>query len=176
VRAAAAGDPQAWAALMRRYEPMLRRVARGYRLQAADVDDALQSCWLQLFTGLHQLREPAAVGGWLVTTMRRQSLRARRHEVRELLMDAPLDARQPAADCVASAVEAAERGAVLRRAVRRLGGRQRTLLETLMADPDRSYAEVSAGLGMPLGSIGPTRERGLARLRRDPELALVAGR
>ena len=173
VRSAAAGESPAWELLLRRYEPMLRRVAGGYRLQPADVEDALQSCWLQLFTGIHTLREPAAVGGWLVTTMQRQSLRTRQREVRELLVEEPLDSQQPAVDCVASEVEEAELGVALRRAVRRLEGRQRALLETLIAAPDISYAEVSAGLDMPVGSIGPTRERGLARLRRDRELALA---
>jgi RNA polymerase sigma factor (sigma-70 family) len=173
VRSAAAGEAPAWETLTRRYEPMLRRVAGGYRLQAADVDDALQNCWLQLFTGIHTLREPAAVGGWLVTTMRRQSLRARQREVRELLVEEPLDSQQPAVDCVCSEVEEAELGAALREAVRRLDGRQRELLETLISAPDRSYAEVSADLDMPVGSIGPTRERGFARLRRDRELKLV---
>src|SRR4051812_48620744 len=148
VRAAAAGEPLAWHALTRRYDPMLRRVARGYRLQAADVDDAVQNCWLQLFTGIDTLRDPEAVGGWLATTMRRQSLQARRHEVRELLVEEPLDTGHAAGDCVAAEVEDAERGAVLRRAVRRLSGRQRALLETLMSEPDCSYAEVSAGLHM----------------------------
>ena len=67
----------------------------------------------------------------------------------------------------------AERVNELRKAVRRLPGRQRTLLETLIAAPDRSYADVSQRLGIPIGSIGPTRERGLTRLRGDARLAQV---
>ena len=43
--------------------------------------------------------------------------------------------------------------------------RWQRLLEMLMADPPASYAEISDQLGLPVGSIGPTRGRCLARLR-----------
>jgi hypothetical protein len=39
------------------------------------------------------------------------------------------------------------------------------LLEMLMADPPVPYTEISHELGLPVGSIGPTRGRCLARLR-----------
>ena len=173
VRAAAAGDELAWNALVQRFTPMLRRVAKGYRLPPHDVDDVVQACWLSLFTSVRDIREPAAVVGWLVTAARRQSLRARQGEVRELLVESPLDENQPAPDCPEAEIVRAERATVLREAVGRLPGRQRELLETMMAAPGRSYAEVSHSLGMPVGSIGPTRERGLDRLRNDEQLVRV---
>jgi DNA-binding Lrp family transcriptional regulator len=43
--------------------------------------------------------------------------------------------------------------------------RWQKLLEMLMADPPVSYAEISSQLGLPVGSIGPTRGRCLERLR-----------
>jgi RNA polymerase sigma factor (sigma-70 family) len=173
VHAAALGDHRAWNALVHRFTPALRRVARGYRLAPQDVDDVVQASWLLLLESLHTLREPEAIGAWLVTTVRRQALRARQREVRELLTEAPLPERQAAPDCPATAVVDAERESALRDAVGRLSGRQRALLESLIAAPDRSYAEVSALLDMPVGSIGPTRERGLSRLRADEGLVRV---
>jgi RNA polymerase sigma factor (sigma-70 family) len=151
VRAAARGDQRAWAALVQRFSPAIRRTARMYRLGAHDVDDVVQACWFTLLTRIHTLREPEAVGAWLVTTARRQALRTRQQEVREVLTAAPVPIEIAAADCTANAVAEAERVNALLEAVRRLPLRQRTL-------------------GMPIGSIGPTRQRGLRRLRGDARL------
>ena len=64
-----------------------------------------------------------------------------------------------------------ERDAALRQAVRRLTGRQRIVLRTLLERPEMTYSEISEMLEMPIGSIGPTRDRGLANLRQDHQLA-----
>jgi DNA-directed RNA polymerase specialized sigma24 family protein len=69
--------------------------------------------------------------------------------------------------------EDADRAAALWRAFSRLPSRCRELLRVLMASPPPSYAEVAAALGLPLGSIGPTRARCLARLRE--EMAGISG-
>jgi RNA polymerase sigma factor (sigma-70 family) len=170
VRAAAAGDERAWEALVHRFTPMLRRVAKGYRLAPHEVDDVVQACWVALFDSIHTVREPLGIAGWLATAARRQSMRARQREVREVLVGAPLLDNQPAAECVEAQLIHAERADVLRRAVGRLPGRQRVVLESLIEEPGRSYAEVSHGLGVPVGSIGPTRERAIGRLRQDRQL------
>jgi RNA polymerase sigma factor (sigma-70 family) len=175
VEAAAQGDEHAWNVLVEQFTPVIRRVAKGFRLPPQDVDDVVQACWVALLESLHTLREPEAVGAWLVTTARRQSLRMRQREVRERVTDTPYFADLPAGDCLESIVVEAERVTVLREAVRRLPGRQRALLQAMIAAPDHSYADVSNRLGMPVGSIGPTRERGLERLRQDTRLTqLVA--
>ena len=44
------------------------------------------------------------------------------------------------------------------------------LLQALTADPPPSYQQLSAALRMPVGSIGPTRQRALTSLRRDADL------
>jgi DNA-directed RNA polymerase specialized sigma24 family protein len=108
-----------------------------------------------------------------MTTARRQSLRVHQRGVREVLTASPLTDRRAAPDCLEHEVIKTERAEVLREAVRRLSGRQRLVLESFIAAPDRSYLEVSRGLRMPVGSIGPTRERGLSRLRQDERLADV---
>jgi RNA polymerase sigma factor (sigma-70 family) len=173
VAAARGGDDHAWAALVQRFTPLLRRVAQSYRLPPYDVDDVVQECWVAALGHLHSLREPAAVGAWLVTTVRRNALRAHQRVVRELVSDAPLPEAHPAPECLEDTVVAAERVDVVRDAVRRLPERQRAILESLMTEPGSGYAEISERLGIPVGSIGPTRERGLQRLRRDARLTQV---
>src|SRR6188472_2882804 len=65
VRAARAGDAAAWTRLVERLDPVVRRIPRSYRLAPSDVDDVAQDTWLQLFTHIDSLREPAALPGWL---------------------------------------------------------------------------------------------------------------
>src|SRR4051794_41246712 len=100
VEAAAQGDEHAWNALVGQFTPVIRRVAKGFRLAPQDVDDVVQACWVALLESLHTLREPEAVGAWLVTTARRQSLRMRQRELRELVTDTPYFADLPAGDCL----------------------------------------------------------------------------
>jgi RNA polymerase sigma factor (sigma-70 family) len=173
VIAAKAGDEAAWALLVRRFTPALRAVAKGYRLPAHDVDDVVQASWLAALRNLHALVEPAAVGAWLATTARRQALRAHQRAVHETVCESSVLESQAAPDCLETAVVAAERVRVLRDAVERLPRRQRDVLQSLIEQPDRSYGEVSEGLGIPVGSIGPTRLRGLRRLRDDDRLTAV---
>jgi RNA polymerase sigma factor (sigma-70 family) len=172
-RCAAGGDGRAWNHLVARFEPLLRGVLRGYRLDRADVDDVLQTTWLRAFRHIGTLRDPAALGGWLVITARREALRLLQREVREVLTDAPAVLDVP--DWASAEVVALERerGRAVHGAVRRLRGRQRDVAGTLLARPGISYDEMSELLDMPIGSIGPTRERAFRRLRRDAELLAV---
>ena len=65
----------------------------------------------------------------------------------------------------------AERNAALQEAVSRLPACYQRLLALLIADPPVPYTEISARLGIPIGSIGPSRRRCLEKLRRDPAIA-----
>lgn len=153
-----------------RHDRRLRAVARSYGLTGWDVDDVVQSTWLQYLEHGDALREPAALGGWLETTARRLCLRLLQRHVREQLTD----------DCdlrTASDESGPEHAALtrecritVRRAIGALPDRQRHLIALLVGRPDLSYEEVGARLSMPIGSIGPTRARCLDRLRRDHAL------
>ena len=169
-RRAAAGDKRAWHALVARLDGVLRSVVRRYRLAPADADDVVQTTWLRALTHLHRLNEPGAIGSWLVVTARREALRSLQRGVRESLTDElePFDAEDETRP-EEVALER-ERDAALRRAVARLSGRQRELVMHLLTTPAPTYEELAERLGMPIGSIGPTRERALARLREDPDL------
>jgi RNA polymerase sigma factor (sigma-70 family) len=170
VKSALAGGELAWREIVRRYSPLVLSVCRRHGLSGSDADDVTGNVWLRLVVSLGTLREPAALPGWLATTSRNeclQLLRARRHDV----LDGEVDEVAPAVS-VAGLVAAEER-AVVRAALATLPDRDRTLLTMLFADPPMPYAEISARLGMPVGAIGPTRQRCLARMRRVPSVAAL---
>jgi RNA polymerase sigma factor (sigma-70 family) len=170
VRAGAAGDAAAMSALVARFDRLLRGVARSYRLSSWDTDDVIQATWLQFIQHGRDLREPAAVSGWLVTTARRQSLRTLQRRVREDLAEDPAGGERSGDAEPDHELIAAERHAVLHRALSELPERQRELMTVLTTNPDLSYEEVGRRLSMPIGSIGPTRGRSLDNLRRSREL------
>jgi RNA polymerase sigma factor (sigma-70 family) len=170
-RGAAAGDESAWNELVRRLDGVLRGVARRYRLASADVDDVVQTTWLRAVDHVGRLHDPGAIAGWLVVTTRREAMRTLQRGVREVLTDdtTTIDDPDPASPEVLAI--ARERRAALHGAVDRLSGRQRVLLSSMLATPAPSYEQIAERLAMPVGSIGPTRDRALARLRDDPDLA-----
>jgi RNA polymerase sigma factor (sigma-70 family) len=170
------GDKQAWDAIVERYAPLIWSICRRYRLDRADTDDVGQSVWLRLVDQLGVIRDPAALPGWIATTTRRECGRvisaARRREVLGYAQDV---AEIPDADPEAAEAEVlmAERNAALREAFHQLPPRCQELISLLIADPPRPYAEISDKLGIPVGSIGPTRARCLNRLRRYPAVAAL---
>ena len=169
VDAGRANDNAAWTELVTRFERLLRAIARSYRLSPADVDDVLQSVWLALHQQIGRLRDPNALAGWLATTARRESLRVARSRQREWPTGDPelFDGAVP--DDLDDELLATEREQIVRRALATLPARQRRLMVLLVTAPE-DYRRISATLDMPIGSIGPTRARGLDRLSRHPEL------
>jgi RNA polymerase sigma factor (sigma-70 family) len=152
---------------------MVRGIARSYRLSPADVDDVAQTAWLRLFNHIGRLREPAAVAGWLATTTRRECLHVLQVPMREWPTDDPeLGDGSDLADPERELLDA-ERRTVLGRALATLPARHRELMTLLATQPALDYQQVSKALAMPIGSIGPTRARSLARLQRHAELRSV---
>lgn len=175
VRGALAGHGDDWEALVRRYDSYLHRVARSFRLDEATCNDAVQTAWLRLVEHGDTLRDPARVGAWLVTTLRRHIfslLRSRGHAdlAGPDIADIPDPGRTPEQEVTVS-----EQNAHVCAALHRLPARDRDLLTLLMTSPSPSYSRVSAELRMPVGSIGPTRARSLGRLRRELDAAGIDG-
>jgi len=170
VLAARRGDAAAWAALVVRFDRSLRAIAGSYRLGSTDVDDVVQMAWVRLHEHIGALRQPTAIAGWLATTTRREAMRVLQRHVREQLSDDPELGEVAETSWPEAVVLAAEERAVLGRALATLPGRQRELLTLLVKHPDADYRHISATLNMPLGSIGPLRARGLARLKQHGEL------
>jgi RNA polymerase sigma factor (sigma-70 family) len=165
--AATRGDQRAWDQLVERYSGLVWAITRGYRLGPVETADVVQTSWLRLIEHLPQIRNPDGIGGWLATTARRESLRAIRRTARcepsgEIQALAGTDDDEVDAELLT-----AERDAGLWAAFERLPARDQALLRLLTTDPAPSYEEIGAALGMPIGSIGPTRARALERLRRE---------
>src|SRR3954451_15764051 len=150
-RDAAAGCEDAWRDLVSRFDPMLRGIVRGYRLDDADVQDVVQTTWIRAYRNLNRLNEPAAVGAWLAITARREALRTLQRGVRELPAAEPQPADEPGGDTPDDVVSERERRAAIRAAVHRLPERQRTLLGEMLRRPCASYEEIAATLAMPVG-------------------------
>ena len=72
------GDSDAWDALVERYAPLIWSICRRYRLGSADADDVGQYVWLRLVGQLDEVRDPAALPGWLATATQRECGRVRR--------------------------------------------------------------------------------------------------
>ena len=174
VAAAAAGEPQAWSQLIDRYAILIRSVCRSHRLSEADADDVAQLTWLRAVEHIGRLRDPDRFGAWVGTTARHECLRVLRGGKRTVPtadeIQGPLFAEH--ADPEETAL-AAERRAVVREALAALPPRQRTLLRLLHSEDAPSYEAIGFKLGMPVGSIGPTRGRALERLRREVEHATL---
>ena len=169
------GERQAWDALVDRYAPLIWSICRRYRLEAADAEDAAQNVWLKLVDHLDSLRDPAALPAWLATTTRRECGRILR------TARTPRDAGHALAGVIpdnhAQAAEqdllAAERHAALREAFGQLPPGCQQLLALLIHDPALPYAEISTRLGIPVGSIGPSRRRCLDKLRCHPAITAL---
>ena len=172
VPAAREGDQHAWDAIVDRFLPLVGAIVRAHRLSEADGDDVSQTVWLRLVEHLGDLREPDALPGWIRTTTRNECLRllAARGRVRPVdpQDDSGLDAVE--VDVADEQLLAAERRQLLREALTELPPARRELLLLLLADPPVGYEEISARLGIPVGSIGPTRARALEQLRRTRAL------
>jgi RNA polymerase sigma factor (sigma-70 family) len=167
VKASVDHDEEAWNELVRRFAGLVAFVIRHYRLNAADTQDVSQLVWLRLVEHLADIREPSALPGWLATTTRHECERYLRLNGRSVAMD-PLTMRlTDKADGpeIDELLLAAERRQVLLEGLRELTDQQRELLLMLTADPPYAYAEISRILGIPIGSIGPTRSRVLDKLR-----------
>lgn len=179
VSAAASGDDEAWAQLIERYSPLVVTVINRFGLNRADAADVNQTLWLRLVEHLDKLREPAALPGWIVQTTRHECLRLVRAEKRTWLFD-PMDAAAETyveaanpldPDTLDAGLLRAERHQALRDAYRQLAPRCQQLVTMLLHEPPPSYEEIGQRLGIPVGSVGPTRGRCVHKLRSCPALA-----
>ena len=176
VNRAADGDKRAWDALVERFGPLIWSICRRYRLSYADAEDVGQNVWLQLTGHLGKIRDPAALPGWLATVTRRECLRVTAAAKLPLAAGYVLDAEVLADEQSETAEQellAAERYAALREAFATLPLPGQRLIALLLQDPPVSYAEISARLDIPVGSIGPTRRRYLDKLRCYPAVAAL---
>ena len=159
------GDEAAWHALVDRHSPLVVAVARRAGLNETDADDVHQTVWRAAVEGLGTIRDPHSFPRWIARTTHFQSMRLLRGYA-VARRAAPHVARADIDDVLpVDIVEQLELRRRVQDALGRLGGRCESLLRALYSEgDDSSYAEIGRRLGMPIGSIGPTRARCLNKL------------
>lgn len=171
-----ADSPGAWAEMVQRYQRLVYAIALRAGLDEAGAADVFQTVFSRLLQHLGRLAAPHRLRAWIVTTAKREALLQRRlarrtvplhlpgHDGEDVLLHDPAD-EAPLAEQALAQLQQLD---LLRHALQRLDERSRALVELLFRDDDErlSYDEVARRLGIPVGSIGPTRSRILARLRR----------
>lgn len=181
-----AGDSSAWELLVDRFALLVRSVAVRHGLSAVEVDDVGQEVFLALAQNLHRIEDAEALPAWLITTTRRFSWRAWQRRRRETPADVEaveattmhggprlIGAGMPS---MAELLNGWALQELLAVAMQKLTPRCRDLIELLFLDESEpDYSEVSARLGIPKGSIGPTRSRCLEQLRMQLEGLGMAG-
>lgn len=168
------GERAAWVELVRRYQRLVYTVARRAGCDEADAADVFQATFEQLWSALDRLRQPDRLRAWIVTVAKREALRRRVAARRQVGLD-ELDA---------AGLEIADEGPLppdmleqledmhrLQMGMARLDARCRQLLELLFDDDPQPYDRIAQTMGMPIGSLGPTRARCLGKLRTLMEAA-----
>ncbi|HEY6793763.1 MAG TPA: sigma-70 family RNA polymerase sigma factor [Kineosporiaceae bacterium] len=180
VRRALEGDQRAWEMIVQRHQSLLWWIARQFRLSTDDAADAVQLTWLRCLEHLHQLTDEGALGSWLVTICRRECFRLLTRRSGEVLLAEPEDHERASSGALGGGapdpcevVARRDERTRLREAIDALPPRPRSVLTAMLTQETEGYAEIARQLGVPIGSLGPTRNRALARLRTDPRLALV---
>jgi RNA polymerase sigma factor (sigma-70 family) len=171
IRSCREGNPTAWQLLLNKYERLVYSIPLRYGLSYDDAADIAQTTFTILIQSLDTLPENSRLGSWLSTVARRHTWRLLKRNRRETASER-LDSRDLSEDAVllgksdADSIEHWELAEWLDKGLSNIGERCRELLLALYFQPDRSsYAAVVERLGMPIGSIGPTRARCLKRLK-----------
>jgi RNA polymerase sigma factor (sigma-70 family) len=164
--AARVGDDAALGRIVTELSPMLWQIARAAGLAASDAEDVLQTVWLRLVSHLTEIRDPSALVAWLVVTTRREAWHVRAAGRRQLPAEQDwFSARPDRAQGTEDQVIVDDQHRALWAAVGQLSARCQELLRIVAFVPRPDYTAVAAKLGMPVGSVGPTRGRCLAKLR-----------
>lgn len=170
------GDASAWQQLVERYARLVHSIPARYHLTNAEVEDIGQEVFLALAQNLHQIEDPERLPAWLITTARRLSWRVwQKHKQEQPAVDGDLTDVEWAhtaraviqnAPTMAELLTGWQRQETLTLGLDRLQERCRALLTLIFLDlAEPSYDEISEWLGIPKGSIGPTRNRCLQQLR-----------
>jgi RNA polymerase sigma factor (sigma-70 family) len=171
------GDRDAWNALVARYARLVLAVARLHGVREADREDIAQVTWLKLAQHLDRLQNPDAVGAWLATTCRNESLRLLGKAAREIPTDDEAFDRIVDPDDLDEQVARRMPNRELWSAFARLSASCQLLLRLLILE--EPYPEIAKVMGKPIGWIGPTRGRCLEKLRKllpdDARITMLSG-
>jgi len=160
------GDPRAMDELVRTMTPVLWHVVRAYGLDPMLAEDVVQMTWLTLVRRHESINDAHAVAGWLTTCARRLAWRTGQvHQRARPTEDIELEPMLPDDESAEDRAQLADRDRRLWGAVGTLDERCRRLLRIVAFEERPDYAHIASDLSMPVGSIGPTRQRCLGKLR-----------
>jgi RNA polymerase sigma factor (sigma-70 family) len=163
VRGCLAGSEEDWRALVERYAPLVLSVPRRYGFGAAQAEDVFAEVCLALVRSLGRLRDAKALPQWLIRTAARATWEAARKQRTHAPPDLPPLAGAAPPEQLVSLLEEEQ---LVRESLAAISERCRRLLELLyFTAPVPSYDQVARRMGMPRGSLGPTRRRCLDRMR-----------
>ena len=168
------GDASAWSELVMRHQRIVYAMVTRMGMDEHAAADVFQTVFVRLMAHLPRLQQPERLQAWIVTTAKRETLRMRYLALRSISLSDDSDTgaaaleeslrdESPLAD---AELEALQDLALLRSALDRLDPRCQTLLHRLFAEEASAYGTVAQEMGVPVGSVGPTRARCLAKLRR----------
>ena len=168
------GDAAAWSELVRSYQRLVYTIVLRAGLDEHGAADIFQTVFTRLLQHLPRIQQPERLKAWIVTTTKREALQQRRRGLRTVSMSADEGSDTPAWDMADDALLPEEvlselqQQDALRTALEKLDARCQQLLKLLFRDDDErlGYDEIASRMGMPLGSIGPSRARCLDKLRR----------
>jgi len=162
------GNRHAMDDLVRLMTPVLWHVVRAYGLERSLAEDVVQSTWLALVRGHEKIIDERAISGWLTVTARREAWRVgKSHRRADATADELLEPMLPPQESTEDEVTASDESRRMWSAVGTLTTRCQRLLRIIAFDDRPDYASIAAELDMPIGSIGPTRKRCLAKLRTE---------
>jgi RNA polymerase sigma factor (sigma-70 family) len=160
------GESRAMDDLVRLMTPTLWHVARAYGLDYALAQDVVQSTWMTLVRRHETIHDPMAISGWLTMCARREAWRVGRQQRRADVTETEvLEPRLPAQESAEQVATVSDESHRLWRAVSTLNERCQRLLRVVAFEERPDYARIAEDLAMPIGSIGPTRQRCLGKLR-----------
>lgn len=166
------GDSEGLDDLVRLLSPVLWQVVRATGLDRDRAEDVVQTTWIALVDHADSITSPQGIAAWLCTSARREAWRAGRQASRERpVEDQVLAHGLPDHESPERQVLLDDEAALLRECLDKLPDRCQKLLRIVAAGPRPNYNDVASTLGMPVGSIGPTRGRCLDKLRHELTLA-----
>ncbi len=159
------GDQRAWDEVVSHYGGLVWSVARGYRLGVL-TDDVVQTVWLRLAEHCDRIREPDRLGAWLATTTRNEALRVAKRQQRSVSLGEYPDRSDPSRSTLDEMIVDDDTLRHVMVAFAKLPEKDQELLRLLSTVPPLDYATIADILERSIGSIGPSRDRSLKKLRK----------
>jgi RNA polymerase sigma factor (sigma-70 family) len=168
------GDERALGDLTTIFHSLVRAAARRVLNCSSDVDDAVQDTWMSFVRFGHRIEDPTRVGAWLWTVALNSARRIQRRQGRSIAADniiALADALADDRHDPDQGLQRCERAAAVHRAAADMRESDRRVLSLMMDERAYDYRQISSMSGRPIGSLGPTRERIIRKLRTNPQVA-----